>query len=71
LLLRFNRVVDGKALVFHYASTGNVEKMKQLFEQGRASPNDVRIECGWTPLHVSEMDCVPGSSRAPAEIRME
>jgi hypothetical protein len=51
LLLRFNRVVDGKALVFHYASTGNVEKMKQLFEQGRASPSDVRIDSGWTPLH--------------------
>ena len=51
--LRFNRVVNGKALVFHYATTGDVIKMKQLFEQGRASPSDVRYDSGWTPLHVS------------------
>ena len=51
--LRFNRVVDGKALVFHYATTGDVHKMKSLFEQGRASPSDIRFDSGWTPLHVS------------------
>lgn len=51
--LRFNRVVDGKALVFHYATTGDIPKMKQLFEQGLASPSDVRYDSGWTPLHVS------------------
>ncbi len=51
--LRFNRVVDGKALVFHYATTGAVGKMKALFEQGLASPSDVRFDSGWTPLHVS------------------
>ena len=51
--LRFNRVVNGKALVFHYATTGDVSKMKQLFEQGRASPSDVRYDSGWTPFHVS------------------
>lgn len=50
--LRFNRLVDGKALVFHYATTGDVCKMKQLFEQGRASPSDVGFDSGWTPLHV-------------------
>ncbi|KAI4280572.1 MAG: hypothetical protein L6R35_005863 [Caloplaca aegaea] len=49
--LRFNRVVDGKALVFHYATTGDTDKMRQLFEQGRASPSDVRFDSGWTPLH--------------------
>ncbi len=54
--LRFNRVVDGKALVFHYATTGDVSKMKQLFEQGRASPSDVRFDSGWTPFHVSVLD---------------
>ena len=42
--LRFNRVVDGKALVFYYATTGNLSKMKELFQQGCASPNDVRFE---------------------------
>ena len=51
--LRFNRVVNGKALIFHYATIGDVSKMKQLFEQGRASPSDVRYDSGWTPLHVS------------------
>ena len=51
--LRFNRVVNGKALVFHYATIGDVSKMKQLFEQGRASPSDVRYDSGWTPFHVS------------------
>lgn len=56
--LRFNRVVDGKALVFHYAITGDVGKMKQLFEQGRASPSDVRFDSGWTPFHVSFLDRV-------------
>ena len=54
--LRFNRVVDGKALVFYYATIGDVSRMKQLFEQGRASPSDIRFDSGWTPLHVS----VPG-----------
>ncbi len=54
--LRFNRVVDGKALVFHYATTGDVSKMKQLFEQGRASPSDVRFDSGWTPFHVSVLE---------------
>ena len=51
--LRFNRIVNGKALVFHYATIGDVSKMKQLFEQGRASPSDVRYDSGWTPFHVS------------------
>ncbi len=60
LLLRFNRVVDGKALVFHYASTGNVEKMKQLFVQRRASPATLGSIADGTPLHVSKIDCVPG-----------
>lgn len=56
--LRFNRVVDGKALVFHYATTGAIGKMKQLFQQGLASPSDVRFDSGWTPLHVSNIEGV-------------
>ena len=51
--LRFNRVIDGKALVFYYATTGDLSKMKQLFQEGCASSNDVRSESGWTPFHVS------------------
>lgn len=56
LSLRFNRVVGGKALIFHYATTGDVSKMKHLFEQGRASPSDVRFDSGLTPLHVSVLE---------------
>ena len=54
--LRFNRVVDGKALVFYYATTGDLSKMKKLFQQGCASPNDVRFDSGWTPFHVSVLE---------------
>lgn len=54
--LRFNRVVGGKALIFHYATTGDVTKMKELFEQGRASPSDVRFDSGLTPLHVGDLN---------------
>ena len=54
--LRFNRVVDGRALVFHYATTGDLCKMKELFRQGCASPNDVRFNGVWTPFHVSILE---------------
>ena len=54
--LRFNRVVDGRALVFHYATTGDLCKMKELFRQGCASPNDVRFNGGWAPFHVSILE---------------
>ena len=54
--LRFNRVVDGRALVFHYATTGDLCKMKELFRQSCASPNDVRSNGGWTPFHVSILE---------------
>ena len=56
LSLRFNRVVDGKALVFYYATTGDLSKMKELFQKGCASPNDVRFDSGWTPFHVSVLE---------------
>ena len=62
LSLRFNRVIDGTAFVFYYATTGDLCKMKELFQQGCASPNDVRFDSGWTPLHVSfhaEFDILP------------
>ncbi|KAI4188975.1 MAG: hypothetical protein L6R41_001784 [Letrouitia leprolyta] len=61
--LRFNRVVDGKSLVFHYADIGDVTKMKQLFEQGRASPSDVRFDSGWTPLHYAIQNHQVGACR--------
>ena len=60
--LRFNRVIDGSALVFYYATRGDLCKMKELFQQGCASPNDVRFDSGWTPFHVSilaEFDIIP------------
>lgn len=66
LSLGFNGVVDGKALVFHYAVTGDVTQMKRLFDQGHASPSDVRFDSGWTPFHVGRLERIAlsnGSSR--------
>jgi len=63
LSLRFNRMVDGKAMVFHCATTGDVDRMKQLFQQGRASPSDVRYDSGWTPFHVCFPKVGPMSDR--------
>jgi hypothetical protein len=52
--LKMNRTVSGDADIFYYAKTGNVERMKYLFENGLASPHDVSASSGITALHVSK-----------------
>lgn len=42
----------GWSPVFDYASRGNLQKVRNLIEEGLASPNDVDQD-GWTVLHVS------------------
>lgn len=51
--LRTVRLVDRSADVFHYALYGNIEGLKYLFNKKLASPHDVVLNGGYTPLHVS------------------
>jgi hypothetical protein len=51
--LKMQRAVPGDAEIFVCAKTGNIDKMKSLFRQGLASPNDVALSSGITALHVS------------------
>ena len=51
--LSFPRIVAGDAMIFHFATTGNVAGIKRLLEDGAASPDDVKCDSGFTPLHVS------------------
>ena len=52
LNLRTVRLIDRSADVFTYAVSGNVEGLKYLFTAGLASPIDVALNGGYTPLHV-------------------
>ena len=52
--LKVHRTVPGDAEVFAHARTGNVARIKELFEQQLASPHDVHAESGVSPLHVRE-----------------
>jgi len=52
--LKFPRLVSPSSKIFDYAFTGNVAGMKVLFQQGLASPNDVRFDCSVSALQVSE-----------------
>ena len=54
--LRFNPVIDGQALVSYYATTVDLTQMKHLFQEGCASPKDVRSDSGWTPFHASILE---------------
>jgi ankyrin repeat protein len=49
--LTFPRIVYRDALIFHYASTNNINGIKKLFQKGIAAPSDVRFDSGWTALH--------------------
>jgi len=49
--LKMQRTVPGDADIFVCAKTGNIDRMKSLFRQGLASPNDVSITSGITALH--------------------
>ena len=52
--LKVQRTVSGDADIFTYAKLGDVDKIKNLFEQGLASPHDVSFQSGITPMHVSK-----------------
>jgi hypothetical protein len=51
--LSFPKIVASDAMIFHFATTGNINGIRQLFEDGAASPNNVKCDGGFTPLHVS------------------
>jgi hypothetical protein len=53
--LKTQRTVSGDAEIFLCAKTGNINKIKYLFQNGLASPHDVSFSSGITALHV----CVP------------
>jgi hypothetical protein len=40
-------------MIFHFATTGNISGIRELLEDGAASPDDVKCDGGFTPLHVS------------------
>jgi hypothetical protein len=46
------RIPDNAAAV-SYAISGNIDKMKDLFSRGLASPHDVSDTRAYTPLRVS------------------
>lgn len=50
--LKVSRTVPGDSAIFTYAKTGDVDKIRSLFESGLASPHDVHFESGITALHV-------------------
>lgn len=51
LLLRLVRVIPSRSAIFHHAMLGDVEKIKDLFAKGHASPFDV-APSGSSSLHV-------------------
>ena len=50
--LKCQRTVPRDADIFKIARAGNVDKMRDLFEKGLASPHDVNFESGGTALRV-------------------
>jgi hypothetical protein len=51
--LRFDNIVHKDAIIFHYATTDDVEGLQALLEERKGSPRDIRFDSKWTPLHVS------------------
>jgi len=51
--LSFPKIVASDAMIFHFATTGNVSGIRELLEHGAASPDDIKCDGGFTPLHVS------------------
>ncbi|KAJ7235509.1 ankyrin repeat-containing domain protein [Mycena rebaudengoi] len=49
--LRFANIVHKDAIIFHYATTDDVEGLKALLEERKGSPRDIRFDSKWTPLH--------------------
>jgi hypothetical protein len=53
--LKTQRTVSADSDIFVCAKTGNIDRMKYLFENGLASPHDVSISSGITALHVGSL----------------
>ncbi|KAK5692873.1 hypothetical protein LTR97_010349 [Elasticomyces elasticus] len=53
IALTTKRILPYGALIFHYAETGQVESIQQLFASGKASPIDTRESDGWNLLHIA------------------
>ena len=53
LNIKLRRVVPEMSQVFAMSRYGDVEGLKALFMERKASPDDVHIRGGWNPLHVS------------------
>ncbi|KAI1736485.1 ankyrin repeat-containing domain protein [Xylaria scruposa] len=49
--LSFPKIVASDAMIFHFATTGNVSGIQELLEDGAASPDDIKCDGGFTPLH--------------------
>lgn len=52
IVLEVPRVVDPLSPVFEYALIGNVDGLRKLFGEGKASPSDINAVNGRTLLHV-------------------
>jgi len=51
--LKISRIVDSSAEIFRLIVIGDIEGIKCLFKQGKASPNDVEPHHGTSALQVS------------------
>ena len=56
--LKFPRLVDKEAKIFHYAEVGFVSRLIELFQVGEASPGDVQYDTGFTALSVREPSAI-------------
>ena len=54
LNIKLRRVVPEMSHVFAMSRYGDVEGLKALFMERKASPDDVHIRGGWNPLHVGQ-----------------
>ena len=52
LNLKIRRVVPEVSKLFSMSKYGDVQGLRDLFTKGHASPDDVHISGGWSPLHV-------------------
>jgi hypothetical protein len=50
--LQYFNLRPGWSPIFEFCSTGDLESVRRLIEEGHASPYDIDPD-GWTPLHVS------------------
>ena len=53
LTIRMPRIVSNSSRIFLYASSGNVDGMREILDRGLGSPIDVDVTNGYTPLMVN------------------